>query len=173
MLKKFWLVGLLLGLTTGAQAQFAQILNASGEVYRVVDGDTYIVNIGSEYEYLRLKAEAVTEEELEWFNDQYQSVRVRLANTDTAESVHRDYSRNHREGKTISSIMSYRLTDRRVGLRCWDFGKYGRLICSVALGGMNGEDIGLRVITEGMSPYITRYGRHPYLDQEYQAANTY
>lgn len=159
--------GLILVGSVSAHAQFDAMLQAEGEVYRVVDGDTYIVNIDDKDEYLRLKAEAVTEDELKWFLDRFQSVRVRLANTNTAESEHRDSSRNTREGKRISQAMEYRLTDRRVSMNCWDFGKDGRLICSLSLGG---QDLGLQMVRDGMSPYVTRYGVHPYLHEDYLLA---
>jgi hypothetical protein len=41
-------------------------------------------------------------------------------------------------------------------------GKYGRPICSVSAANIG--DIGLYLIQNGFSEYITHWGRHPYMD---------
>ncbi|WP_318433663.1 hypothetical protein [Photobacterium leiognathi] len=55
-------------------------------------------------------------------------------------------------------------------LRCWDFGRYGRPICSIRTE-HNNKDWGLEAIKAGHSDYITKYGKHPFLHSKYRVAD--
>ncbi|MEZ9708869.1 thermonuclease family protein [Vibrio breoganii] len=135
-------------------------------VYRVIDGDTFTLNVTSGLDYNELKSFGVESGSERYFNDKYQSFRVRLANVDTEESVHSDPSRNTEFGKLTSRYVKELIEGESVGYMCWDFGKYDRAICSLAL---KGQDLGYLLISEGYSDYVTRYGRHPYLHKEYSS----
>jgi endonuclease YncB( thermonuclease family) len=70
-------------------------VTSHGTIYRVIDADTLMVNISDNDVYHQLVREAAGDEDrLRYFNDRFQSIRIRLANVDTPESVHRDKSRN-------------------------------------------------------------------------------
>lgn len=143
------------------------IIQGTAKVYRVVDGDTYVLNAMSAQDYASLKSLAKTKSDYKYFQDKYRGFRVRLANTDTAESVHHDEKKNSSEGKETSSYVKSILNGETVGYSCWDMGKHNRVICSIS---HNGKDFGLKLIQEGRSPYVTSFGKHPYLHSEYRKA---
>lgn len=167
---KYGLIGLFATLSFGAQAgslSTSNMVKGTGVVYRVIDGDTYDINVDSQDVYNQLKSNS-TGNELRYFKDHYKNFRVRLANTDTAESKHPDAKRNSAEGKTASLFAKQLIEKKRVEFACWDHGRYGRLICSVSV---NGRDVGLTLIENGFSHYVTSWGRHPYMHSSYQSAN--
>lgn len=141
------------------------MVKGEGTIYRVVDGDTYVLNVNDISVYNALKSQAKKPNELGFFNDKYKSFRVRLGNVDTAESVHPDKSKNSAAGKTASHYVKEKLEGQKVDFSCWQYGIKGRAICSVIL---NGEDFGLHLIKNGYSTYYTKFGKHPYLDKEYR-----
>lgn len=144
-------------------------ITSTGTVYRVVDADTFVVNLDDTNAYRQLVYVAQGEpRRLDYLNDDYQSIRVRLANVDTAESVHSDDSRNTEQGRQLSKQVAAALEGQATRVTCFDWGDYGRAICSITL--PNGSDLGQWLIGNGHSDYVTRWGRHPYLDAEYQAA---
>lgn len=143
------------------------MVEGEGFVYRVIDGDTYIVNVKSQSVYNELKSYAKTKNERQHFNDKYKAFKIRLGNIDTAESKHVDSSRNSEMGVTTSEYVKKKLNKQMITFSCWDYGKYGRAICSVRLGG---KDLGLHLLKQGFSSYYTVFGAHPYLDAEYSRA---
>jgi endonuclease YncB( thermonuclease family) len=145
------------------------MISGQGTVYRVIDGDTLIVNTDSAT-YKKLKAHA-SNKGLDMMNDKYNSFRIRLAAIDTPESVHRDSSRNTQSGKNASDFMKKLSSNKVVGFRCWAVGKYGRFICSAELQ-ETAEDLGLTLIRSGYAKYVTKFGKHPYLHDEYQKAQS-
>ncbi len=140
------------------------MISGNGFVYRVIDGDTFIVNVDSDKVYGALKGAAKTSNEKKHFNDKYKAFKIRLGNIDTAESKHVDVSRNSQAGADTSAYVKSKLNKQKISFSCWNFGKYGRAICSVRLGG---KDLGLHLLKKGYSSYYTSFGRHPYLDNEY------
>lgn len=153
-----------------AQADFPSgaDVKAQGSVYRVIDGDTFVINMSNENKYNTLKSYA-TGDDLKYFNDQYNSIRVRLASTDTEESKHKDKSRNTQKGEDTSNHVKQILEKEDVNLACYDFGNYHRLICNVAFP-YNGDmiDLGAYLMINDLSDYVTRFGNNPYLHNEYQ-----
>lgn len=143
------------------------MVEGSGFVYRVIDGDTYDINVNSQEIYNQLKANSKGKE-LKYFKDKYKNFRIRLANTNTAESKHPDASKNSSEGKNASYYAKNLIEKKKVRFTCWDHGRYGRLICSVSVGG---QDVGLNLIQNGYSHYVTSWGTHPYLDSDYRNAS--
>lgn len=145
------------------------VVESTGTVYRAVDGDTFVVNLDDREAYARLKHYANGDpERLEYFNDRYQSIRVRLANTNTKESVHRDRSRNTAEGRQVSAIAKELFNQQPTRVQCFDWGDYGRAICTMAL--PNGQDYGEWLIRQDYSPYVTRWGTSPFYHDRYREA---
>lgn len=141
----------------------ANSISGTGKVYRVIDGDTIDVNINSASVYGEIKR-AADVDGLKYLNDYYQKFRIRLANIDTPESVHRDKRKNTKEGYAASNYLKNKIEGKEVGFECWDKGKYGRMICAVSF---NGQDIGLDLISKGHSPYVTYWGKHPRMHKQY------
>jgi len=140
----------------------------TGTVYRVVDGDTYVVNIDDAGVFSRFVNDATGNRGRQRYLDQaHQSIRVRLANIDTAESVHADTARNNAAGREASDTVKRRLQGQKVKVLCHGWGRYGRSICNVQLNGNAAGDMGLWLIQEGYSQYVTRWGANPYLHQQY------
>ena len=105
-----------------------------GTVYRVIDGDTFIVNLHSSELFDRFASDAKGNDRRERHTDsRFNSIRVRLANVDTAESVHSNAAMNTREGKAVSREVKARLEGKDVRVLCHDWGRYGRSICNVQL----------------------------------------
>lgn len=164
MKKTILIVGLFSAFSAFAgNLSFQNKVEGTGYVYRVIDGDTYDINIDSNAVYNDLKSKS-NKKERKYLKDKYKNFRVRLANTNTAESKHPDASRNTSEGKTASNYVKNLIEGKKVRFVCWDHGKYGRAICSVSYGG---QDVGLNLIQNNYSTYVTRYGKHPYLHNQY------
>ena len=100
------------------------------KVAHVVDGDTIIVFDGKE------------------------KVKVRLIGIDTPESVHRDESKNTREGKIVSERLSSFLTGKRVQLEfdAESQDKYGRLLAYVWL---DGEMVNKMLLDAGLAKTLS------------------
>lgn len=146
-----------------------EFVSSSGEVYRVVDADTFVVNLDDASAYRQLVTLANGDEDrLRYLNDRFQSIRVRLSHVDTPESSHPIESRNTPEGARLSRQVTDMLEGQRTEVTCFDWGYHGRAICSMSM--PNGDDLGRWLIERGHSDYITRWGRHPYMDAEYRAA---
>ena len=156
---------------TSVQAHNLSVSNdieSKGTVYRVIDGDTYLINITDGTFDQFVEVADGDQDILDNFNFKYESIKVRLASTNTEESEHRDESRNTEFGSRTSNIVKQFLEGKDVSLRCYDFGKYDRPICNVAIHTSKGaQDIGAFLIYHEFSPYITKYGNNPYLHEEY------
>jgi len=162
------LMSLVLVSTAHADFPSGVDVKTQGNVYRVIDGDTFVINI-DEDKYDVLKSYA-TGDDLKYFNDKYHSIRVRLASTDTEESKHEDKSKNTQKGEETSNHIKQILEKKDVNLACYDFGNYNRLICNVAFP-YNGDmvDLGAYLMINDLSDYVTRFGNNPYLHNEYQS----
>lgn len=143
-----------------------------GVLYRVIDADTFIVNVHDEQVYERLKRHAANNERRErHLNDEHQSFRLRLANVDTPESVHPDETRNTQESIDLSNEVKRRIEGADVYFHCYDWGYYGRLNCNMATyGNDEWSDFGYWLIREGHSPYVQRWGDNPFFHGEYLQA---
>ncbi len=117
-------------------------------VIRIVDGDTIIVN----------------------YKDKNEKVRLLCGNT--SESVHPDKKQNIPMGKTASDCTKKRLKGKYVDL---EFegpirGRYGRLLAYVFVDGVN---LNLELVRQGLRPYYTKYGLSQRYDQEFREAERY
>ena len=116
------------------------------QVIRIVDGDTIVIRYSGKYE------------------------KVRLLCVNTPESVHPDKKRNIPMGKVASNYTLKKLTGKYVNL---EFeikklrGNYGRLLAYVFV---DGKNINLDLVRQGLSPYYTKYGRSQKYDAEFRAA---
>ena len=174
MRKSVVLVAVALALSVAAAASMAyqrgfETVTSTGVVYRVIDADTMVVNLSDPSAYRQMVALSEDDpDRTRYLNDRFESIRVRLANVDTPESVHPDASRNTAEGRQLSEMAKTMLEGQPTRVTCFDWGDFGRAICSLEK--PSGRDFGEWLISEGHSPYVTRWGRHPYLDEMYRNA---
>ena len=116
------------------------------QVVRVVDGDTIVIRYNGKYE------------------------KVRLLFVDTPESVHPDKKQNIPMGKVASRYTQKKLIGKSVDL---EFelkrlrGNYGRLLAYVFV---DGQNINLDLVRQGLSPYYTKYGKSEKYDAEFRSA---
>jgi endonuclease YncB( thermonuclease family) len=155
---------LISALLLGFSAQ-AQVVEGHGTVNYVVDGDTMDIRVSEAQRQELLDAGYVAPKHV---SERYKTFRVRLANTDTAESKHKDESRNTEAGAQSASYVTDQILRRNVTYSCYRQGDYGRSICSLDVQGLG--DLGLHLIETGHSPYVTYFGRHPTMHREYQEA---
>lgn len=141
------------------------IIRGQGLVNYVVDGDTMDIRVPVSARQELLDAGYVSPEHI---SERFGTFRVRLANVDTEESVHEDDSRNSAAGDASSSDVRSQILRKNAEYSCWQRGHYGRAVCSLNVDGVG--DLGLYLIETGQSPYVTGFGRHPYLDSEYRQA---
>ena len=126
----------------------SQELTIAGQhqVVRVVDGDTIVIRYNGKYE------------------------KVRLLCVDTPESVHPDKKQNIPMGKVASRYTQKKLIGKSVDL---EFeinrlrGYYGRLLAYVFV---DGQNLNLDLVRQGLSPYYTKYGKSEKYDAEFRAA---
>jgi len=124
----------------------AMTLAGQYQVIRVVDGDTIVIRYNGKYE------------------------KVRLLCVDTPESVHPDEKQNIPMGKVASRYTQEKLIGKYVDL---EFeinrlrGNKGRLLAYVFL---NGQNLNLDLVRQGLSPYYTKYGKSEKYDAEFHAA---
>ena len=157
---------------------FQTRIMGEGTVYEAIDGDTVWLNVSDQSVFNRFMQAAkdndtgYAKKKSEALRPKYRSVKMRIANINTEESVHRDISRNTKEGKKASAYLKGLANSRPAKFACWDHGKYGRPICSVEILDQDGDfvDIGYRMISQGYSIYVTKYGTHPYAHKEYRSA---
>jgi micrococcal nuclease len=115
------------------------------KVIRVVDGDTIVIKYNGKYE------------------------KVRLLCVNTPESVHPDKKQNIPMGKVASRYTQKKLTGKYVDL---EFeikklrGNYGRLLAYVFV---DGQNLNLDLVRQGLSPYYTKYGKSEKYDSEFRA----
>ena len=116
------------------------------QVVRVVDGDTIVIKYGVKYE------------------------KVRMLCVNTPESVHPDEKQNIPMGKVASRYTQKKLIGKYVDL---EFeikklrGNYGRLLAYVFV---DGQNLNLDLVRQGLSPYYTKYGKSEKYDAEFRAA---
>lgn len=134
-----------------------------GEIVRVVDGDTYVLRVGTS-ELLSMMESGVSSKIVDKSD---LSVKLRMFGINTPESVHPDKRKNTKEGVEISKYVKSYLNGREVEYICFGIGYYGRPLCSI---GVEGRDFGIHLIENCMSDYVTKYGEHPYFHDEYEAA---
>ncbi len=124
------------------------VLATAGQykVIRVVDGDTIVINYNGKKE------------------------KVRLLCVNTPESVHPDKKQNIPIGKVASKYTQKKLTGKYVNL---EFevnrlrGNYGRLLAYVFI---DGQNLNLDLVRQGLSPYYTKYGKSQRYDSEFRLA---
>ena len=116
------------------------------QVIRVVDGDTIVIKYNGKFE------------------------KVRLLCVNTPESVHPDEKQNIPMGKVASRYTQKKVTGEYVDL---EFeidrlrGNYGRLLAYVFV---EGQNLNIDLVRQGLSPYYTKYGRSQKYDAEFRAA---
>ena len=122
---------------------------AQYKVIRVVDGDTILIDYHGTPE------------------------KVRLLCVNTPESVHPDRKQNVPMGKTASQYAKKRLSGKYVDLTFEGTrarGKYGRLLTYVFV---DGENLNLELVREGLSPYYTKYGLSENYDRDFREAERF
>lgn len=159
------------GLFSTAQAE---TIAGSGIMYRVIDGDTFDVRIDDDLVFNRFVAAADGNERRQrYVKERQRTIRIRLASIDTPESVHANSSRNSAAGREASKVVKELMDRKPVQFTCFDHGRYGRSICNIAFNqGGSMTDLGAWLIRNGYSRYVTAWGRNPYLDTEYRAADS-
>ena len=166
-MRAFMAVVVLLSAGSAHTANSEVLFNVEGEgyVYDAIDGDTFWVNVDNTevFTYLYDKAR-----DNRHFRPKYQSIKMRLGNTNTAESEHQDKWRNTAEGARTSQLIRQITAKRRVRFHCWDIGDYNRPICSLRFNQVG--DLGVFLIENGFSDYITKYGYSPRMHKEYSRA---
>jgi endonuclease YncB( thermonuclease family) len=157
---------LLLAILVFSASAQAFDISGTGTVWRAVDGDTFWISDveRSTFDQLWQKSQ-----DPDHFNRKYSSIKIRIGGVDTEESTHKDRSKNTDRGRGISEHMKKLSAGQPARFRCWTIGKYGRPICAVNLQDIG--DIGRYLITNGLSPYVTVWGAHPYLHEVYRQAD--
>lgn len=120
---------------------------ATGKVVKVIDGDTAYIAL-SDTSYTKFRAMADTKQKLRAFKDNNNTVKVRIGGINTPESVHPNKKMNSKAGKLASEWAKDNFHRHPVKLRCWNFGRYGRPICSIRTEHGN-KDWGLEAIQSG------------------------
>lgn len=145
-------------------------ITGTGVIRHVIDGDTYIIATQNLKPLKKLISYAQKPKQMKHFRGN--TLKIRLANVNTPESKHRNSSKNTALGKQISAIVKKALTGHAAEYTCFNFGYYGRPICSVNVV-IKGKrmDIGEWLIRSKMSPYVTKWGSHPWLDGTYRSAS--
>ena len=119
------------------------------KMIRVVDGDTIVIKYNGKYE------------------------KVRLLCVNTPESVHPDKKQNIPMGKVASRYVQKKLLDEYDRYIDLEFemsrirGNYGRLLAYVFV---NGKNLNVDLVRQGLSPYYTKYGQSQKYDAEFRAA---
>jgi len=119
------------------------------KVIRVVDGDTIVIRYSGKYE------------------------NVRMVCVNTPESVHPDEKQNIPMGKVAARYVQKKLLDEYGEYVDLEFeikklrGNYGRLLAYVFV---DGKNLNLDLVRQGLSPYYTKYGKSEKYDSEFHAA---
>lgn len=164
----------LVSATASAKDRTQFDINSTGTISYVVDGDTAFVEMDDPQAFNDLRGQALRAEKNRQkdlsvsrnYRQRDRSVKVRIANIDTAESVAVNAKLNSQAGRDASAYAKAAFSGR-ANLRCWEIGYYGRAICSIET---SRGDWGEHMIEQGMSPYINKYGRHPYMHRRYENA---
>lgn len=142
-------------------------ISGEGRIAYIIDGDTAWVSVGTN-EFNKFIAVADSSNKKKALITKNKQVKMRIGGINTAESVHRDKSKNTTQGKNASDYLKGWASNGKAKYECYDHGKYGRPICAIIV---NGKDIGYEMIKNGYSDYVTSWGKHPYFDKEYKAAD--
>ena len=115
------------------------------KVVRVVDGDTVVIRYNGKYE------------------------KVRLLCVNTPESVHPDKKQNIPMGQVASRYTQKKLTGKYVDLEfeSWLRGKFGVLYAYVFV---DGKNINLELVRQGLSRYYIKYGQSKKYHNEFKVA---
>ena len=153
--------------TEQASADYGQPIVAKGRIVHVTDGDTARVEVPAavvrEAKTRAQEAERQYQRNMNLDRIYTSSImRIRVANIDTAESVHPDASKNSMEGKKASRFARETFSGDAVIVYCFEVGYYGRPICDIR---SNDGDWAETMIRAGYSKYITKWGRHPKRDR--------
>jgi micrococcal nuclease len=135
------IISMLLLLTSPVLANAGQY-----KIIRIVDGDTIVIEYDGKYE------------------------KVRMLCVNTPESVHSDAKQNIPMGKVASKYTQKKLTGKYVNL---EFeidrlrGNLGRLLAYVFV---DGQNLNLDLVRQGLSPYYTKYGKSQKYDAQFRSA---
>ncbi|WP_157665680.1 thermonuclease family protein [Marinobacter salarius] len=149
-------------------------LRGEGGIDYVIDGDTAFVEMKDRAVWTQLRNQALIKQKQTGrdlnIGDNFRaygnvlSVKVRMGHIDTAESEHRDESKNTASGEAASTYAKNLFSDDPATFVCWEIGYYGRPICSVQT---PDGDWGKLMIEGGYATYITKWGKHPLFHREY------
>lgn len=143
------------------------MISGHGKIVKVIDGDTIWVKVNSD-DFNNFMKFSSTDDELKALRDYNQTVKMRIGGINTAESVHPDKRRNTLAGKMASrELKQWAKRGSNADYSCYQHGKYGRPVCAVSI---NNKDIGLHMIANGFSKYVTYFGKSPFYDEEYTKA---
>jgi len=160
------LKSLLIASIVTSSLAFADIIEGSGKVAYVIDGDTMWITTDKKSTWTAITKGASKKSVR--FSDQ--SFKTRLLNINTEESVHQTKSRNTPFGKMSGQVAKNEMNGKTVTFKCDGVGKYGRPLCSIYA---QGNDFAQGLIERGISPYVTKYGRHKWADKGYAASELY
>lgn len=158
----------LLGVWWLLPAAYGFELESKGRVVWVADGDSFRFKPDNALMWVRLKKHAQNKQleagrsmrVVDRFRADDLSFLLRVGNVDTAEPA--------TQAGRLSEAFSKALLEGESGtLYCWDIGYYGRPICSFWT---RNWEFGEVLIKKGHSDYVTKFGRHPRLHQEYLRA---
>jgi endonuclease YncB( thermonuclease family) len=150
--------------------EWSNKISGQGVIYQVVDGDTIWLNVNDQRVFNKFLDLADTKDKKKALRETYKAIKIRIANIDTEESVHRDVSRNTKKGKESSNYLKSIAEKRNAEFVCWQYA-IGRPVCSVEFKENSiSVDIGYRMISKGHSDYVTAWGKHPYAHNEYLKA---
>lgn len=155
------------------------MVEGSGTVSFVADGDTMRVEVDSPESWSSLKQHAIQAQKDRqrdlrvddrfWTNPK--SFLTRIGSIDTAESVSLDpKKKNTAAGKMASNYAKKLMNGKRVSFACWEIGYYGRPVCSIWTPDF---EFGTHMIKQGHTDYKTKYGRHPFWHSKYKAAQNH
>jgi len=151
--------------TASANGEFT--ISGKGIIAQVIDGDTARIAPESMELLSALKKQAriaqtdyqrkLDIERIYSTDARTPTILVRLANIDTAESVHPDANRNSAAGIKASDYAKRTFEGKNALLTCHTIGYYGRPICNIITADGDWGDIMIRA---GFTKYVTKYGRH-------------
>lgn len=151
--------------SSNVSQQNSGTVEGTGRVSYVYDGDTYKITADDGSTLKSLESAGLAKSKYLYNNEN--AFRVRLANVNTEESVHRDKDKNTAKGRSVSNEMKAELSGEQVSFQCFEAGYYGRPVCSIQT---SSYDVGEFLISKGYSPYVTKYFKHPTRHNAYTKA---
>jgi len=158
-------------ITSWADTDFE--VSGQGTVSYVVDGDTAFIKVDDRNTWLSLRNAAISKQAETGRNMNVDrnfkmrfgelTMKVRIGHINTAESNHKDSSRNTKDGAIASQFAKRMFSNDRAAYLCWEIGYYGRPICSVQTHDGYWAD---QMIESGYATYLTQYGVHPFRHSE-------